>query len=125
VKLRRGDIVVAVFPGELGKPRPAVVLQQDDLNDIFSTILACPMTTHLIDTPLLRPIIPPTAENGLQELSQIMSEKISPLRKEVIRQRVGRLDAGDMNRLEVALLHIVGLSHQIPSPDQIKTGSEP
>lgn len=114
MKLKRGDIVIAAFPGDLGKPRPAVILQNDDLNDTFTTILACPMTTHIVDAPWLRPIIAPAADNGLQEVSQIMSEKISPLRKEVIRQMIGRLDDHDLNRLEIALLHIIGLTHKIP-----------
>ena len=126
MKLKRGDIVIAVFPGELGKPRPAVILQHDDLNEILTTILACPMTTHVIETPWLRPIIVPTIDNGLQELSQIMSEKISPLRREVIRQRIGRLDEDDLNRLEVALLHIIGLTHKMQLQAQAsEQGSEP
>ncbi|MFN7124587.1 MAG: type II toxin-antitoxin system PemK/MazF family toxin [Allorhizobium sp.] len=107
--LARGDIVIAVFPGELGRPRPAVILQRDELVGLFSTILACPMTTHLIDAPTLRPIIAPNSENGLQEVSQIMVEKLSPLRKDVIRQRIGRLTSGELKRLETALIHITGL----------------
>lgn len=107
--LTRGDIVIAVFPGELGKPRPAVIFQRDELLGLFSTILCCPMTTHLIDAPTLRPIIAPNAENGLQEVSQIMVEKLSPLRKDVIRQRIGQLSSGELKRLETALIHITGL----------------
>lgn len=107
--LTRGDIVIAVFPGELGKPRPAVILQRDELLGLFSTILCCPMTTHLIDAPTLRPIIAPNAENGLQEVSQIMVEKLSPLRKDVIRQRIGQLSSGELKRLETALIHITGV----------------
>lgn len=110
MKLSRGDVVIAVFPGELGKPRPAVIIQSDDLTEIFSTVLACPMTTHLIDAPLLRPIVAPSAENGLSDVSQTMVEKISPLRKEVIRQQIGRLGSGDLKRIETALLHITGLT---------------
>lgn len=107
--LTRGDIVIAVFPGELGKPRPAVVLQRDELLGLFSTILCCPMTTHLIDAPTLRPIIVPSPDNGLQEISQIMVEKLSPLRRDVIRQQIGRLTTGELKRLESALIHITGL----------------
>jgi mRNA interferase MazF len=118
VKLSRGDVVIAVFPGELGKPRPAVVLQPDELTEIFSTVLACPLTTHLVDAPLLRPIIAPNAGNGLQELSQIMVEKISPLRKDVVRQQIGRLGAGDMKRLEIALAHVTGLSYSVPPANE-------
>ncbi|MFN3717395.1 MAG: type II toxin-antitoxin system PemK/MazF family toxin [Rhizobium rhizophilum] len=107
--LARGDIVIAIFPGELGKPRPAVVLQRDELVGLFSTILACPMTTHLIDAPTLRPIIVPNPENDLQEVSQIMVEKLSPLKRDVIRQRIGRLSTDELKRLETALIHITGL----------------
>jgi mRNA interferase MazF len=109
VTLTRGDIVIAVFPGELGKPRPAVILQRDELLGLFSTILCCPMTTHLIDAPTLRPIIVPSPDNGLQEISQIMVEKLSPLRRDVIRQQIGRLTTGELKRLETALIHITGL----------------
>ncbi|SIQ29896.1 transcriptional modulator of MazE/toxin, MazF [Rhizobium sp. RU33A] len=101
--------MIAVFPGELGKPRPAVILQRDELLGLFSTILCCPMTTHLIDAPTLRPIIVPSPENGLQEISQIMVEKLCPLRRDVIRQQIGRLTTGELKRLETALIHITGL----------------
>jgi len=32
--MRRGDVVVVALPGDLGKPRPAVVVQVDVLNEI-------------------------------------------------------------------------------------------
>lgn len=124
MKLGRGDVVIAVFPGELGKPRPAVILQPEELNEIFSTVLACPLTTHLIDAPILRPIIAPNTENGLQEFSQIMAEKISPLRKEVIRQRIGQLGAGEMKRLETALLHVTGLAYSTSPKNEAKQTGE-
>ena len=118
--------MIAVFPGELGKPRPAIILQPDELTEIFSTVLACPMTTHLIDAPFLRPIIAPTAENGSQDPSQIMVEKISPLRKDVIRQQVGRLADGDMKRLEMALIHVTGLSYSVPlTKESGQSGEQP
>lgn len=126
MKLRRGDVVIAVFPGELGKPRPAVVLQSDTLTDIFSTVLSCPLTTHLIDAPILRPIIIPNAENGLQVVSQIMVEKLSPLRKDVIRQVIGQLSGGEITRLETALIHVTGLSHLIsPINEREQTREQP
>jgi len=124
VKLSRGDVVIAVFPGELGKPRPAVILQPEHLTEIFSTVLACPMTTHLIDAPFLRPIIAPNGENGLQEFSQIMAEKISPLRKDTIRQQIGRLGAGEMKRLEAALIHVTGLGYAISPANEVEQTGE-
>lgn len=116
--------MVAVFPGELGKPRPAVILQRDELVEIFSTILACPMTTHLIEAPTLRPIVIPNVENGLQDVSQIMVEKLSPLRKDVIRQRIGQLSAGELKRLETALIHITGLDLASGPDNEVEHGGK-
>lgn len=105
--------MIAVFPAELGKPRPAVVLQADAFIEPLSSILACPITTYLIDAPILRPIIAPTTENGLQQVSQVMVEKISPLRKDVIRQQIGRLGREEMTRVETALIQIAGLTYSV------------
>lgn len=105
--------MVAVFPAELGKPRPAVILQADAFIEPLSTILACPITTYLIDAPILRPIIAPTTENGLQQVSQVVVEKISPLRKNVIRQQIGQLGRTDMTRIETALIQIAGLPYSV------------
>jgi mRNA interferase MazF len=109
VTLGRGDVVIAVFPGELGKPRPAVILQANEFLPVYTTVLACPLTTHLLDTPLLRPTVEPNAGNGLQYRSQVMVEKITPIRKEVIGQQIGRLADGDLSRIELALVQVVGL----------------
>ncbi len=108
--------MVAVFPGELGKPRPAVVLQANELLEIYTTVLACPLTTHLLDAPLLRPTIEPSIENGLQLRSQAMVEKITPVRKDVIGQLIGRLTDEDLARIEVALVQVIGLHHTIAPP---------
>ncbi len=37
--MRRGDIVIVAFSGDFGKPRPAVIVQSDYLNDTHATIL--------------------------------------------------------------------------------------
>lgn len=126
MKFSRADVVVAVFPAELGKPRPAIVLQADALLVAYTTVLVCPLTTHLVEAPLLRPTIQPTSENGLQLPSQVMVEKITPVRKEVIRQRIGQLTDEDMTRIETALIHIIGLTHTIaPSTNTARQGENP
>ena len=104
--------MVTVFPGNLGKPRPAVVLQADDTIAVSSSILSCPLTTFLIDAPLLRPIVAPTSG----KMSQVMVDKISPVRKDVIRQIVGKLEGADMVRVEIALGYVTGLAISIQRP---------
>lgn len=113
MKLSRGDVVTAVFPGELGKPRPAIVLQANEFLVTYTTVLCCPLTTHLIEAPLLRPLIEPTVDNGLLHASQVMVEKITPVRKEAIGQQIGRLPESDLTRIEVSLVQVTGLTQTI------------
>jgi mRNA-degrading endonuclease toxin of MazEF toxin-antitoxin module len=49
--MRRGDIVIVAFAGDFGKPRPAVIVQSDYLNDTRATILLCPFTSELAGAP--------------------------------------------------------------------------
>ena len=52
--MKRGEIwTVAGGPDYAGKPRPAMILQ-DDAFDATASITICPFTTHVVDAPLLR-----------------------------------------------------------------------
>jgi mRNA interferase MazF len=113
MNLRRGDIVTAAFPGDLKKPRPAVILQADEFIEGHRTVLACPFSTYLAESPLFRPTVDPTAENGLEFRSQIMVDKTTPAKKAAIGQVIGRLSVEDMARVETALINIAGLRRPI------------
>ena len=113
MNLRRGDIVTAAFPGDLKKPRPAVILQADEFIEGHRTVLACPFSTYFADSPLFRPTIDPSEENGLEFPSQIMVDKTTPAKKSAIGQVIGRLSAEDMARLETALINIAGLRRTV------------
>lgn len=43
--MRRGDIVIAVTPGDYGKPRSATVVQSDLFNPTHASITLCPITS--------------------------------------------------------------------------------
>lgn len=107
--LARGDMVTASLPGDLKKPRPAVIVQADEFIEGHRTVLVCPLTTYLADAPLFRPTVEPDARNGLELRSQIMVDKITPAKKTVIGDVIGRLSDDDMARLETALINITGL----------------
>lgn len=106
-------MVTAAFHGDLGKPRPAVILHADEYIEFHETLLLCPLTTFLADSPNFRPTLEPSSENGLQVTSQIMVDKTTHLKKSSIRQVIGHLDEQDMRRLEVALINITGLRQPI------------
>ncbi len=74
--MKRGDIVTVAVSGDYGKPRPAVVVQTDLLNDTHASVVVCLVTSALVDAPLLRLSVEPSARNGLQRRSQVMADKV-------------------------------------------------
>ena len=108
--MRRGEIwTVAGGPDYVGKPRPAVILQ-DDAFDATASMTICPFTTHAIDAPLMRLPIGPSEQNGLRAPSQLMVDKITTVPRARLGQRLGRLDDADMARLNRAAVVFLGIA---------------
>jgi len=108
--MRRGDIwTVAGGRGYAGKPRPAVIVQ-DDSFDGTDSITICAFTTDQTDAPLFRLPIEPNQRNGLRAACRLMVDKITIVPKSRIGARVGRLDDEDILRLNQAVLVFLGLA---------------
>lgn len=106
----RGNTITAVFGGVLGgKPRPAVVLQ-DDRFDGPITVLAIPFTSGIATASIVRPVINPDSGNGLEEPSCPMTDKMFPVRRKMIGKTIGRISDPDMERIEFALQLILGMA---------------
>lgn len=108
--MKRGDIwTVAGGPDYAGKPRPAVILQ-DDAFDATASVTICPFTTHAVDAPLMRLAIGPSERNGLRAASQLMIDKITTVSKTKLESRVGRLSDEDIIRVNRAVVVFLGLA---------------
>ena len=107
--IKRGDIVLAVH-ADLGKARPAIVVQADIFNENASTILVCPLTSDITERMPLRPIVEADPSNGLRERSQIMTDKMLAMRSDRIRGVLGAIDTSTGDRLDRALLVVLGLA---------------
>lgn len=107
--VKRGDIVVAVHT-DLGKPRPAVVVQSDKFIADALTVLICPLTSDITERLPLRPNVPSSTSTGLRERSQIMTDKILALRSDRIRSVLGSIDPKTLDELDRALLLVLGLT---------------
>jgi mRNA interferase MazF len=108
--MRRGEVwTVAGGKDYAGKPRPAVILQ-DDRFDATASITICAFTTDPTDAPLFRLLIEPDAKNGLQVPCRLMVDKITTVRKSQIGARLGRLGDEDILRLNRAVLVFLGLA---------------
>ena len=107
--MKRGEIwTVAGGKDYAGKPRSAVVLQ-DDLFDATESITVCAITTDPAEAPLFRIRITPNVRNGLKVLSRLMLDKITTVPKNKLGHCIGHLDAKDMERVNQAILIFLGL----------------
>jgi mRNA interferase MazF len=108
--MRRGDIwIVAGGTDYAGKPRPVVIIQ-DDSFDATDSITICAFTTDETEAPLFRLPVEPNDHNGLLATSRLMVDKITTVPKSKVGAQIGRLDDGDILRLNQAILVFLGLA---------------
>ena len=91
--MKRGEIwTIAGGKEYAGKPRPAVIIQ-DDRFDSTASLTVCAFTTDLAAAPLFRVLVAPSGGNGLRMACRLMVDKITTVPKTKLGLRVGRLDA--------------------------------
>jgi mRNA interferase MazF len=108
--VKRGEIwTVAGGANYAGKPRPAVIVQ-DDSFDATDSLTICGFTTDETDAPLFRLAVQPNAHNGLRDPCRLMADKITTVSKSKLGALIGRLDDHDLLRLNRAMLVFLGLA---------------
>jgi len=105
--MRRGDIVIVSLPGDYGKPRPALIIQSD-LFDAHPSVTVLPITSHMVDAPLLRVAI--GTECGLDRASQIQIDKAQTPRRERIGAVIGHVEEVILRDVNRALTVFLGLA---------------
>jgi mRNA interferase MazF len=105
--MMRGDLVVVSLPGDYGKPRPALVIQSDLFAE-HPSVTVLPITSHLVEAPLLRIAIGP--ESGLERISQVRIDKAQTPRRERIGAVIGRVDGATLAAVNRALAVFLGLA---------------
>ena len=101
--IRRGDVVVAAYSGDYGKPRPSVVVQSDDFNRTHDSVVLCPITSELTGLTVFRVPLESSDASGLRVDSEAMVDKMAVVKRVRIRQRVGRLTSAQMADINAAL----------------------
>ena len=108
--MKRGEIwTVAGGPDYMGKPRPVVIVQDNDF-DSTPSITICAFTSDPTEAPLFRIRVEQTERNGLRLASSLMADKLTTVPKERLGSRIGRLDDEDVVRLNQAMLVFLGLA---------------
>lgn len=107
--MRRGELVTVAVPGDFGKPRPALIIQADQF-DATGTLTLALLSGTLVDAPLFRLTVEPTALNGLRKPSQIMIDKIMSVKRDRLGDAFGKLDDETMLAVSRSLALFLGLA---------------
>ena len=108
--VRRGDLVTVAVAGDFGKPRPALVIQSDQF-DTTATVTVLLVSSTLVEAPLIRLTVEPSASNSLREWSQVMVDKAMTVKKrDKLGSRLGRLDDAALVAVNRALALFLGFA---------------
>jgi mRNA interferase MazF len=105
----RGDIMIGTPPGDYGKPRPVLIVQ-DDAYAALPSVTVLPLTSDLAHAPLIRVAIEPSNSNGLRKSSQVMIDKAVTVPRSKIGNRIGVIDPATMQAVNTALAGFLGLT---------------
>ncbi len=103
-----GDLVTIALQGDLGKLRPALVIQADWFA-AHASVTVLPVSSTLVEAPLLRITLQPSPDNGLQKPSQIMVDKAMTVQRDKLGPAFGRIDADALVEVERCLAVFLGL----------------
>lgn len=107
--MRRAEIwTVSGGADYTGKPRPAVIVQDDHFDT--DSVTLCPFTSDPTDAPLFRLLIEPDPGNGLETPSRVMVDKVTTVRRSKIGGQIGTLGDADILRLNRALVVFLGIA---------------
>jgi mRNA interferase MazF len=107
--VRRGELwTISGGADYTGKPRPAVVVQDNAFPETMS-ITVCPTTGDPGGMPAFRVIIPPNSQNGLEQESRVMTDKLSTIPRSKVGKYIGTLSTREMAKVDEAIMSFLGL----------------
>ena len=114
MKIRRGHLYVVDFNPRLktkpGKVRPAVVVQDDLLNEAgYPSTIVMPITTKLADTETPLRLRLPAGLAGLERESDVLIAQVIAVANESFRKELGTLPAEMVGLLDSKLRAVLNL----------------
>ncbi|MCI5819821.1 MAG: type II toxin-antitoxin system PemK/MazF family toxin [Acidaminococcus sp.] len=110
--IKRGELYYAdlspVVGSEQGGVRPVLIVQNDVGNKYSPTIIAAAITSQLNKAKLPTHINLPAEEYGLPKNSVVLLEQIRTLDKRRLKDKIGELPVGVMDRVNEALMISLG-----------------
>ena len=114
--VKRGDIYYAdlspVVGSEQGGVRPVLIVQNDVGNRYSPTVIAAAITSQHDKTKLPTHISVDACLCGLQKDSIVLLEQVRTIDKKRLKEKMGTLDSGSMDKVDKALFVSLGLDTQ-------------
>ena len=115
--VKRGEINYAdlspVVGSEQGGMRPVLIVQNDVGNKHSPTVIAAAITSQQDKTELPTHIKVDADDCGLSKNSIVLLEQVRTIDKQRLRERMGSLGSGAMNRIDRALSVSFGLDNTL------------
>lgn len=113
--VKRGEIYYAdlspVVGSEQGGIRPVLIVQNDVGNKYSPTVIAAAITSQQDKTELPTHIKVDADDCGLSKNSIVLLEQVRTIDKQRLKERMGSLGSGAMNRIDRALSVSFGLGN--------------
>lgn len=113
MNVKRGDIYYAdlspVVGSEQGGVRPVLIVQNDVGNKYSPTVIAAAITSQQEKSRLPTHISVNGNACGLSKDSVVLLEQVRTIDKQRLKERMGNLSQGDMNKINKALTVSFGL----------------
>lgn len=105
-KIRRGQIWT-IEPAGFPKPRPALVVSIDAINDLCPDVLLIPITTK--PGPLRVQLAAPPETTGLEHDSYAKCESVGPVHKSRLKRRIGEVPKPAMQAVDDGIRKVLGI----------------
>ena len=105
----RGEIWTMRDDLYASKARPVIIVQSDEIVG-FDSVVLCLMTAFESSGIPTRVRVEPSAENGLERMSFVMTDKIASVSRGMLGKRIGVLERDRMDEVTEKLALVLGLS---------------
>ncbi|HVS13735.1 MAG TPA: type II toxin-antitoxin system PemK/MazF family toxin [Thermoanaerobaculia bacterium] len=104
--IRRGELWL-VAPVGFPKPRPAIVISIDPVNDLCPDVLLVPVTSQ--PGPLRIELTDAAERTGLVATSYAKCESVGPVHKSSLKRRIGTLSRDGLRAVAGGVRRVLGL----------------
>jgi len=94
---------------EIGKVRPALIVQANDWNDFLASTIIIPISSRIPDFISARTVILRKGEGGLDKDSNILVSQIRSIDKSRLKKKIGKVSDEKMKAVDKAVSLTLGL----------------